>query len=128
MILLTSILSIVTFVIALKVLGVIKAGADVLHVSRTALSVMRDSKLGEEQREIEVQQAAVRLLVLFLSISVRSILVLAASFLPIWVMSTLGATTVNDVVLFLSRWDVISVSTVALLLAYLGWITLRAKG
>jgi len=128
MILLAAILSIATFVIALKALGVIKAGADVLHVSRTAVSVMRDSTLDEEQREVEVQQAAVRLLVLFLSITVRSIMVAALSLLPIWIMSVLGATTVNDVVLFLSRWDVISVSTVALLVAYLGWNTLRMKG
>ena len=61
-----------------------------------------------------MQAASLRLLGVFLSLAVRSVLVLLVSVAPIWGAEQAGVAESADVIGLLSRWDVILGSTIAI--------------
>ena len=118
MIVATAITSITVFVLAFRTFGVAKVGASVLTISRDAIRILHDGSLDDLARETKLQRASLQLIGSFISILVRSALALAASFLPIWLISLTGHVTIEDVILYLSRLDVIAIATVAIIVIY----------
>ena len=64
----------------------------------------------------------------FLSLAVRSVLVLLVSVAPIWGAEQTGVAEGEDVIGLLSRWDVILGSTIAICALYLLKVRLRRQG
>lgn len=119
-----ALLSILVFMLCLKMFGVVKLSENVLVTSRHAVGAMRNDALDEIEREKIIQQASIRLLSLFLSLLVRVAAVLIAAFVPIWLISLTGVTSVDAVFSFLSRWDVIVIITLVMIAAYVAWARL----
>ncbi len=57
-------------------------------------------------------------------ILVRSALAFLASFLPIWIASLAGLATIEDVLRYLSRWDVIVIASMVVIAGYVIWMRL----
>jgi hypothetical protein len=83
---------------ALWAFGVVGVAANVLATARDAVAAMRDESLDDEAREKAVQRASLQLISASTSILVRSALVFAVSFLPIWLASLTGLATIEDVI------------------------------
>lgn len=118
----TAIASVGCFFGALWAFGAIRVAAGVLGTAQGALATIRDESVSDEVTEKEVQRASLRLMSAFVSILLRSALALLVSFLPIWLASSIGLTATEDVLLYLSRWDVIAILSAALIAGYFMWL------
>ena len=115
----TAIASIGVFIVSFWMAGVARVSSDVLAIASYAISIMRDESLGDDIREKEIQRASIKMLSAFLSILFRSAFALFASFLTIWLADTAGLADTDDVIKFMSRWDVIGITTGIVIIAYL---------
>jgi hypothetical protein len=115
----TAAATIAVFVVALWLFRVVPASANALTIARGALGAMRDATLDDAARETAVQRASLRLLRTFVSILLRGTLAVGASLLPIWAADTAGLAASAEVIDFLSRWDVIAITSMVIVLGYL---------
>jgi Sulfotransferase family len=125
MIIAIAILSIGVFICALHLFGVVRVASGVLVTAQDAVTILRDNSLDDRTREKEIQHASLRLLGAFVSILIRSMLTFLASFAPIWFASLMGLVKIEDVISYLSRWDVIVITTVLVVAGYVIWIRIR---
>ena len=86
---------------------------------------MADDSLTDEQRESLVQRASMQLAAAFLSIAVRCVFALVLAFVPIWVFDATEIVTIDNTLLYLSRWDVIIVSTIVITIGLIVWHRVR---
>ncbi len=120
----TALASIGVFIGALWVLRVAQVGAGVLVIAGRAVAVMRDENFDDRAREKAVQRASIQLIGAFISILVRSALAFLVSFLPIWLASLTDLATIEDVIRYLSRWDVIVIASMVVIAGYVIWMRL----
>jgi hypothetical protein len=118
MIIVIAVFSIITFVIALWLFRIVPLGNKAALVSRNVVSTIRSNDADDIEREKAAQEASILLMGIFFSILYRSVLTLAASFLPIWFSDRLGWATIEAVTAFLFRVDVISISSIVLIIGY----------
>lgn len=123
----TAVAAIGVFLVAFWLFGVVPASAGALAIARGALAAMRDTELDDAAREKTVQRASIRLLGTFVSIVVRGALAVGASLLPIWVADAAGFAKSDQVIAFLSRWDVIVIASIVIVLGYLVRVRLWAR-
>ena len=117
----TALTSVGLFIGALWAFGAIRVAASVVGIAQGAVATIQDDSISDEVSEKEVQRASLRLMGAFLSILLRSAVALLVSFLPIWLANSIGLAAIEDVLLYLSRWDVILILTVALTAGYVIW-------
>ncbi len=117
-----SIVSIVVFIGALWGSDVARVGAGALTTTQGAIAAMRDESLNDEAREKAVQRASLQLMGAFASILVRGGLTLMVSILPLWLASLAGLAEIEEVMHYLSRWDVIIIASVVITVGYVVWM------
>ena len=115
----TAALSICTFLVALWLVRVVPVSAGAVGVARDALGAMRDGQLDDAAREKAVQRASLRLLQTFFSILARGAVAIGASLVPIGLADLAGLAAGDQVIEFLSRWDVIVIASVVIVIGYL---------
>lgn len=125
MILATAVISICVFICALLLFGVVRVATGVLVTTQEAVTVLRNDSLDDRTREKELQRTALKLLGAFISILIRSILTILFSLVPIWLASLMGLVKIEDVTRYMSRWDVIVITTLLIVAGYVIWIRLR---
>lgn len=103
MIAFTAIGSIIVFIFALRISGVVQVGHRVLATVRGAVAVMRDDSLDDEIREKKLQRASLQLFGAFISMLIRSAFVFLASLLSILLASLVGLAEIEDVIFLRSR-------------------------
>jgi hypothetical protein len=106
--------------------GVLRVGAQALGTARGSLATLRDPRLDDTAREQAVQAASLRLFGAFFSILLRTALVLLAAALPLGLAGLAGLAAPEAVMAFLLRWDVIALTTLAMLAGYVVWRRLWA--
>lgn len=106
--------AIVLFALTLHGFGVIRVAQGALVSARSALAVMADSTLADDDKEVAIQQTAIALLGSAAGIVVRSLACLAASAVPIYAVAVAGLGSTGDAFGFLARWDVIVVSSLVI--------------
>ena len=75
MIVLVALLSVAAFLVAFSLSGIVRVALSAVEIARDAVGMMRDNALDDDAREAAVQAASLRLLGVFLSLAVRSVLV-----------------------------------------------------
>jgi len=115
--------SIALFLFAFWRLDLVRVSSGAVTTARTALAAMRDESLDDAAREKAVQAASIRLTGAFVSIAVRGAVALGVSLLPIWLGDVGGLAPGDEVINFLSRWDVILIASVVIVAGYV----LRAR-
>lgn len=125
MIVILGLLAVLIFFVAFARLGVVELSKAALETTRSALITIRKLQLEEAEKEQLAQQASIQLLRLFASIFMRCVLATIGAILPIVLADTLGLASRHDVTQFLSRWDVATAITLAIIVAYFakarGW-------
>ena len=112
---------------ALWLSGVVRVAIGVLATARGAIGGIRNQKLDDEAREKIAQAASIQLIRGFISIMIRSGLSLVASFIPIGLAHLMGWVTIEVVIGYLSRWDVMIVATVAIVASLYSIKTVRVR-
>lgn len=112
--------SIGAFLLMFRLAGVVSTSKSAIATTRGAMQAMRDPSLDEQARECAVQSAAIRLVIVSGSLILRSLLVLAAAFVPILLADWVGIVPRAAMTAFMERWDVILFGTVLVTLGYLG--------
>lgn len=118
MMILVALLSVSLFLIAFWRLKITRVGTDAIKTANSAVATMKDKSLDDEAREKAIQGASIKLFKSFFSILIRSALALAVSFLPIYLAHLSGLAAMDDVIGFLSRWDVIVIISVVIIGGY----------
>jgi hypothetical protein len=101
----TAIVSIVTFLVALRQFRVVSIARRSLATARATGAAVRDPSLDDRARERAAQQGATSMAVACVSLVVRSFLAASLSFLPIWIADRSGVAGTALVVAYLSRWQ-----------------------
>jgi len=118
MIVVIAVLSIAAFIAALWLFRIVPLSTEAITISQDALRILRHESYNDIQREKAVQQASISLFKIFFCIFYRSILAIAAGLLPIWIAHNFNWARSKEVTAFLSRGDVILISSIILLIAY----------
>lgn len=103
--------------------GIMEVAREAIAIARGAAATVRAPDLDDLAREQAVQAAALRLLTLSAILILRSLLALAAAFVPIALCDWTGLAPMAATLDFMERWDVIAVATVAICAGY--WASLR---
>jgi hypothetical protein len=114
----TGLVSVLVFIYAFRLSGIPRVSRETLVVIQDTLAIIRDKNLSDEAREKGVQAASLKLFRAFFFITFRTILILGISFLPIYFAHLLGFVRIDDVTRFMSRWDVIALVSVVIILNY----------
>jgi len=110
-------LSVVVFMVGIKLLGVVTRVHKVIVLSRCAVSTMRAAQLSEDEKEIEIQRAAVEMSKSCISILVRVFLILAVPYALILFGEFLGFYNHEQLVSAATNWMFITVSSIAMVVA-----------
>ncbi|MCG8444036.1 MAG: hypothetical protein MI723_19715 [Caulobacterales bacterium] len=111
----TSVSTVLLFVAAAIGARVVATARQALSTVNAAAHVMRDSALDEDARERQVQALSLRLLRLFASLTARALLTVLAAAAPIALAHAAGLAPWRSTVAFLTRWDVIVISTLVVM-------------
>ena len=117
--------SIAVFLVAFSALRVVAKCRSAIGVAHGAVATIKDPSLTDLDREELVQKASITLLGLFFSILIRSSLSLVLAAVPIWVGAALNISGTEEVIGFLSRWDVILASTLIIVIMLALWHRLK---
>lgn len=116
MIVAVSILSIAVFMVAYRVAGIYTITLDALASVRKATSVIRDDSLDDEQKEFLIKQSVIHLLKRFVQITTLGALILSLPIVLLLVFDALNIAQFQEVTNFLLRWEVVSVTTVGVVI------------
>jgi hypothetical protein len=108
-----------TFVVAFSVLRVAHAAAGAVTMTKGAIALLSDSAMDDETRERAARRASGRLFLMAGSVALRGTLAAVIALLPVLAAERVGIVAFDDVVAFLSRWDVVLGASVLVLLGYL---------
>lgn len=86
------------FIILVKFLGLVENSTKVIKIAKSAIIIVRDTNLGDHQKEIAMQQHAKELFFLFFLIVMGSVVALAIPFGIIWLMELAKLLTVDEVI------------------------------
>jgi hypothetical protein len=122
-----TVLSAGLFLLAFWRANIVAIAKTAMTTTRNALYNMRDPALDELARERAVQAAAVGLLVQAGSLILRSLLALAAAFIPILIADLAGIAPLATTLAFMERWDVILITTVIVTFGYMAGTRLWSR-
>jgi len=106
-----SALSVIAFVVAFSTFGVLAAARTAMSRANAAGQVMRNPALSDEEKEKQVQKAALGLLGSVMSIFARSLGSLIAAVVPVYLFAAFGGPTAQTVFAFLARLDVLIIAS-----------------
>ena len=110
--------SIGVFLLVFWLAAIVSTARRAIATTRNAMQAMRDPALDELERERAVQAAAIQLVFASGSLILRSLLALAAAFIPILASDWSGIVPQAEMLVFMERWDVIVIATVVVTLGY----------
>jgi hypothetical protein len=123
-----ALLAVAVFLAAFRLSGIVRAALSAVEIARHSVRIMRDDSLDDGARETAVQAACLGLVGVFVSIAMRTLLVLLVSLALIWAAEQAGIAQSEAVVALLSRWDVILASTMAIWALYMLKVRLCRQG
>lgn len=93
-----AVLLVVGFIIFMKLFSLAEKSLQVVHISKSAVKIVRNRNLNDHQKEIAMQKHAKELLSLFFSITLGSIVAITIPFAFIWLLEFVGILTVDAVI------------------------------
>lgn len=120
-----TILSVLAFLAAFQLLGIVPKARAAIATSRQTAQVMGDASLDDDAKEAATQRAAKELLLGFGGLVVRIIGLLAATYVPIWGADVTGLLPQEDAIAFLVRLDVLVATTLIVIAGV--WLVARMR-
>jgi hypothetical protein len=118
-------LSIALFLVCFWVFRVVPAAAAIVASARGAFAALRDPQLTDDAKETAAQRASLALLGGLFSILLRAAAAVAVSLAPPLAFAALGLASLDDTYALLASWEVIAVTTVAMVV---GFVLSRRRG
>lgn len=115
------------FVIVFSATRLSASFSQVSQVANAAIAAFRNPQLDDDAKERIARQASFTLFRKALDIVLKAILTLTSAAAPFWAANALNLATLNDTIAFASRWDVLVVTTVVMIGAWLAWRRTRKK-
>lgn len=112
-------LTTIVFLLCFRLSGIIAASARAIDISRRSVAVMRELTTSEEVKEQMIRGYSIQLFGLFVSITVRGLVLLAAPMVLIAGFSFVGLVRFDEVIELLVSWEAILAITVILLVLML---------
>jgi len=100
----------------------------VSNAARVAISTMTDSSLDDMAKEKAIQRYAVEMLKQTIALFTKVLLILLVTAVPVWLASTLGWIDMQTFTGFILRWDVLLLTTLAILLPAIVFRRFRKVG
>ncbi len=116
-----AIIIVALFIGTFRLFKIVPIAAEVFTVTRRVTAVILDSALDDDAKERAVRDASKRLMIQFLQITIRGAAVLAVPTVVLYGVDWVGLASFEDIVAFLLRWEVILISTLAVVLISLVW-------
>ena len=111
--------SILAFLVAFWAVKVVAAATKAITTATGAMKILANKDLDDAAKEKATQKAAISLLRSVVSIATRCAVSIVAAGIPIYAAQVLGIAPVSDTIDFLSRWDVILISSLVISVLYL---------
>jgi len=116
-------LAVLGFVVALERLGVPATAVEAIRTSRTAVAIVRDGSLSDEEKERSAQAASLTLVKGFVAIGLRTLLAAALFVLVLLAFDLPGLASLGSVTQWLSTWQgIVGMSALVVL-----WILVRRR-
>ena len=125
MVAIVAVVSIAVFLVAFSVLHIVAKCKSAINVAQGAVDTIKNPALTDLDREKFVQKASVTLIGLFVSILIRSSVSLVIAAVPIWTAAEFELARSEEVIGFLSRWDVILLSSLIIVIMLALWHRLK---
>lgn len=125
MTLLVTTLSVLAFLAAFSLLGIVAKAREAIATSRQTATIMGDSSLDDDAKEAAVQKASMALMKGFFGLVVRIIGILLAAYVPIFLADLFGLLPEEEALAFMLRLDVIAVSSVVVVAVI--WLTTKMR-
>ncbi len=107
------------FFLGIRVFGIVPRVKGVIAATHVATTVMRSRDMSEEEKESAIQKAALEMIGSFLSILVRTALIVAISIAVVALGSETALFSMQDAIHAASNWTFIVVSTLLMIGAFL---------
>ena len=114
-----AIASILFFLVAFRAAKVASAASAAVGIAVRAMKTLASNELDDETKEVASRKAAIDLVICALSIAARFSVSIVGAGIPIFAADALDLANANDTIAYLSRWDVILVSTIVLTVLFL---------
>ncbi len=125
MIILITAASVLAFIIAFSVFGIVPRAQKAIGVAQSTTATMRDQTLDDEAKETAVQAASLMLLKQFFGLLVFGILTLVAAYIPLFLADMAGLAPAQTVLDFMLRLDVILITSAVLIALVVGFRRFR---
>lgn len=127
MVLIVTALSVIAFIAAFELLGIVPKAREAIATSRQTAAVMGDKSLDDDAKEAAVQKAAGSLLKGFFGLVLRIIGILVAAYVPIFLADLAGLVPEAETLGFMLRLDVILATTVIVIAIIWAATKVRSK-
>ncbi len=107
--------SVLLFMVAIKVFSVLPKVQGIVASTRSAVAVMRSTELSEEQKEEQIQKAAIAMFAPCFSVIVRILGTIAVPVIFVTAPTYFGLYTADEVYAAAGNWIFIVVSSVAMI-------------
>lgn len=114
------------FVVGFSLTRLSESFGHVTRIAGEASRAIRDPALDDDAKERIARQSSGQLLKQGVLIVLKAAAVLLATAAPFWIADVLAITPLEESIAFASRWDVLVVTTVVMLLAWFAWRRLGA--
>lgn len=111
-------LSIIGFVVGLRLFGVLPAAANAIQTTGAAVRNFSDRGLSDLEKERLLKKASLELMQGFLSISVRTVAAFAIAVVPLLALDITGIVRLNAVTDLLASWRGIALTSAVMIAAY----------
>lgn len=111
-------LSIVVFLICMKLFGVVESVRPVFEDSNAALAVMRSTELSDAEKEAAIQKAAIAMFGAFLVVTLRVVATLVVPAVFVWAGTATGLYTMDGAVAAAEDWTFLTVSSLVVLVVF----------
>lgn len=112
MTLLVTTLSVLAFLAAFTLLGIVPKAREAIATSRQTATIMGDASLDDDAKEAAVQKASMALMKGFFGLLLRIVGILLAAYVPIFLADLTGLLPEEEALAFMLRLDVIAISSI----------------
>jgi hypothetical protein len=114
-------LAVVLFSLSFFLLKILHTCRQIIAITLSAIEVMANHLLDDQQKQNKIQQSALGMLIQFLVLLVKGILVLGSVLLPFYAADYFSLVSIETSSKFAMRVDVILMTTIAALAVYFLW-------
>jgi hypothetical protein len=109
---------VILFIILIYLVGLVRHAREVIAISRSSMTVLRDASLDDDAKQKAFQKNSIRLFILLVLMLVGTAISLVAPIGVVWLFDRFGIVSLDAVLAILARWDFIVIASLVGVAAY----------